>query len=195
MTYSISQLIQNSHFVQRWNGVNILNFRRSVSQHHVEVAGWCIEFQKFLNKNNLPLPDNEYVKILEYSLTHDLPEVITGDVKYVVKKAYPNLKESLNLIEEEIFKELGMCPTDLTKFIVKIGDILAVEKEIYEELQLIKTGTKKNCSIDGTFNIQNVSDIITDVFNAAQKNPNIPDNFIKLAKDFINLHKSSNVEF
>jgi hypothetical protein len=79
--------------------------------------------------------------------------VLTGDVPYTTKVSFPELKTTLDKVEEIYKTELDVFskPSDLSKFICKLCDLLAVAREISIEVDLnnnwfTEEDMKTNCS-------------------------------------------------
>lgn len=153
MKNNLFNTINSSHQVKRWNGEFISGHRRSISEHSFEVAMIARDVYNYMKESyeeqsysskyetlrgvfdftfNMALSD-----VLEYSLFHDMPETVTGDVSYTVKRDFPNLSEVLDEVESNFYKSLGYKkPNDYVKIIVKIADIVAVMLEIEDEVKL-----------------------------------------------------------
>lgn len=158
--YKIIEVALRAHHVKRWNGVNIIGHRRSISEHSFEVAMLAKNIVECLRKDLKwdPLCDFYlYLKsnVLEYSLTHDLAETVTGDISYVTKRDFPALKQELNKVEDAFNKRFGFESDkfhDNVKLIVKTADTIAVAIEITEQIKLGNS--------DKDFTMRNVEDII-----------------------------------
>lgn len=138
--FDVISLTQESKFIKRWNGVQIYGHRRSLAEHHSEVAAFALDFIENCS-SEIYLKFDKF-EVLQYSLTHDLPEVITGDVRYTVKRDNPDLVEVLSIVEERVLKDLDVDKVSPeVKFLVKIFDLLAVEYEICEELNILGKDT------------------------------------------------------
>lgn len=127
----IIKSVLSSHNTMRWNGKTIIGTRRSISQHHYEVAMISLQIVNRLGK------DREYLKseVLEHALTHDLAETCTSDISYITKNKYPDLKETLKIIESDFYSDLGISNNYLNdiELIVKVADIIVVAIEILEQ--------------------------------------------------------------
>ena len=128
-----------THYVSRWNGTPVIGLRRTISQHHYEVA---MITNALIDKISLSTGKEWSTKLradsLQLALIHDLAEVVTGDVSYVTKKKYPELKQVLETIEDNVFNDLKLkTDFDLNSYlVVKTADIIAVSIEIKEQIDL-----------------------------------------------------------
>ena len=177
---------QDCKYVDRWGGVRVNGYRRNLAEHQYEVAGYGLALLKHLSSAEINIDESEKLYILKLCLTHDLPEVVTGDVKYVVKRDNPDLVRSLDKIESETMDRFEMGDNSYTqtvKYLVKLCDILAVEREISEELEINPNNPK--------FTLDNVRKIITDVHN---KYNFLPNELLQIGKDFLNKFKYTNEE-
>lgn len=158
MTYNnFFKLTKASHHVDRWSGIDVRAHRRSLSQHHAEVVAISLDIIDFYDRHGIVFRDDLKFEIVQYAASHDLPEVVTGDVKYVVKRENPELVKALGVIEDKVLSDLRVSEvSDITKFIVKLADLLAVEHEISEELALRGFDRK---TPDGEFDWGNVAKI------------------------------------
>lgn len=167
MTYNnFFKLTKASHHVDRWSGIDVRAHRRSLSQHHAEVVAISLDIIDFYGRQGIVFRDDLKFEIVQYAASHDLPEVVTGDVKYVVKRENPDLVKALGVIEDKVLADLGVSEvSDITKFIVKLADLLAVEHEIVEELNL---RGYKDKTPDGEFDWANVAKIQETTFKKYQ---------------------------
>jgi len=153
----------SSHHVKRWNGTNVIGHRRSLSEHHFEVALITKEIVKivkqFFIQNDMDFWYNQHLSNLEteclnYALIHDLPEIVTSDVSYICKRDNPELKSILTKIEDQFYSSLNENLSSFSeeaKLIVKTADIISVAIEIKEQLELGNINK---------FDMKNVEDII-----------------------------------
>ena len=72
----------------------------SVAEHSYFVGWFILDLCK---KNNIP--DDIKLLALETGLLHDIPEIITNDITYDVKKMIPEIPQLLQPYEEEIIGE------------------------------------------------------------------------------------------
>jgi len=65
--------------------------------------------------------------LYRYILLHDVAEIVTGDIPFMVKRYYPNFKLAVNRIEIEIEKKLDIKLPEITTIEhqrVKTADLL-----------------------------------------------------------------------
>lgn len=126
------------HFVKRWNGENLDGHKRSISEHTYEVS--YISRLIIENSSSMINYKDKY-DIMSYSIVHDFPESIFGDIKLETKLKYKDLNNSLKLIEKEWFtenlKHYNEFPS-VVKYIVKCSDIICVAIEILEDSEKSK---------------------------------------------------------
>lgn len=122
--------------VSRFAGKQVLAHRSTISEHSFEVTYYATLIANKLRSLEV-IGNTTAIDIIEYSLVHDIPEIFTGDVPYTAKARFPELKETLNKVEEEIWREVlptfKTPPTNEAKFICKIADAIAVSREIITE--------------------------------------------------------------
>lgn len=122
--------------VSRFAGKQVLAHRSTISEHSFEVTYYATLIANKLRSLEV-IGNTTAIDIIEYSLVHDIPEIFTGDVPYTAKARFPELKETLNKVEEEIWREVlptfKTPPTNEAKFICKIADAIAVSREIVTE--------------------------------------------------------------
>lgn len=122
--------------VSRFAGKQVLAHRSTISEHSFEVTYYATLIANRLRSIEV-IGNTTAIDIIEYSLVHDIPEIFTGDVPYTAKARFPELKETLNKVEEEIWREVlptfKTPPTNEAKFICKIADAIAVSREIVTE--------------------------------------------------------------
>jgi len=130
--------------VHRWAGRHLVGKRSSIAEHSYEVAMYSLfileDMHELLEEMMEPIGLLRLKsQVLEYSLLHDIPEVFTGDVPFPVKAEFPELKFLLAKIEKEFMRaalpEFDLVYQPLTYLIVKAADILAVFREIDDELE------------------------------------------------------------
>lgn len=144
MNWRLYDSIKRLHHVQRWNGRRIISHRRSVSEHTLEVISVAQCLMDDYENTGILIGENPYLtsemklNVLEYALVHDISEAIIGDVPYVVKVAFPELKSTLDKVEDSLVLDLGINSDrwlDISKFTVKVADNIVVGVEILEEIQ------------------------------------------------------------
>lgn len=124
----------------RFSGCSMLSKRYSIAEHTFEVTYYALLLiNKYLNQVNFI--DSIKYEILECCLIHDVPETLTGDISYIVKRSNPEFKKALNNLEDQFWKnnlpELYKRKYHpYTLFILKFCDTLAVAREIIIESEL-----------------------------------------------------------
>lgn len=91
------------------------------------------------SRRYLIIDEEDYNKLLEYSVLHDVPELITGDFPHDLKQKEPRFKELLDPIEREVLmNEFGVDLEDYRhlKPLFKLYDLLQVMQYVHYELQL-----------------------------------------------------------
>lgn len=133
-----NKILQASHQVKRWNGQFLVGHKKSISEHSFEVALKSRNIFNYLTKLKVISPFSiDMGELLEYSLLHDLPEIVTGDVTYIVKRDNPALSKELSNVENSFFKSIDYkLPNNCVKIIVKTADILCVMQEVKVEVSL-----------------------------------------------------------
>lgn len=125
--------------VNRFAGKQVLSHRSTISEHSFEVTYYSTLIVQKLVMDGF-LTAEQGLEVNQYSLVHDIPEIFTGDVPYTAKARFPELKETLNKVEQEIWEEV--LPTFRTpasaeaKFICKVADAIAVSREIMTEFSM-----------------------------------------------------------
>lgn len=135
--------IQRLSDIIRYN-TRAKNSEENVAEHSFYVA---IEALKICNKLNID--DETKLKVLEYSVTHDIPEALSTDVPYDIKRDYPALSDMLQNIElTELSKHIPELKQtyesyveaehkkSLPYLIVKLADTISVLQYSYKEIQL-----------------------------------------------------------
>ena len=86
---------------------NITRYCQLSKIHKESVAEHSFYVMWFINRmcTDLDIDDNIRLLALETGLLHDIPEVITNDITYDVKKMIPEIPELLKPYEEEIIGE------------------------------------------------------------------------------------------
>jgi len=82
MEITIKDILRTGH-VTRWQIVRTAR-QQTLAEHLYLVTMLSLEIAELINLG--PLPDNEKIKLMNWSLNHDVPEVITGDVATPMKK-------------------------------------------------------------------------------------------------------------
>lgn len=143
MKLDIIGLTLGSHHVKRWQGQNVNGYRRSISEHHAEVFSWVFLMVQ-TDENLRDYLDSQGLSgtVYEHAMTHDISEVITGDIPYPAKKEFPSLKRALKEVESMIEEKLSLPNLDsmefnfwqnqVVKLVVKVADMLVVANEFKE---------------------------------------------------------------
>ena len=119
--------------IRRYNNIATLS-NETLAEHMYFTSLMIIRSQALLDIN-----DQEYVQLLEYSLVHDVPELITGDFPHDLKLREPRFKELLEPIEDQVFFEEFSAPKgyyDKIKPLFKMYDLLQVVQFCNHELLL-----------------------------------------------------------
>lgn len=132
------ELISNASSVRRWSGKHMI-YPSNVLEHTARVQYLTHllldEYQRKFKDE--PFDYEVAYKATSYASEHDIMEVITNDVSYQVKKAYPELKRILDEVEESERKRNGLLdPDESVKLIVKMADIIDVTFEAIREVKL-----------------------------------------------------------
>ena len=146
-------LATKANSVYRWAGQHLFNKRASIGEHSYEVT-LCSMFllDSIVHLIQMEIDDGVLqphaqltlrLDVLEHGLFHDIPEVFTGDIPYPVKAEYPELKEKLSEIEADFMQahlpEMVKERNPIALLIVKLADVVAVRREIEDELNVALT--------------------------------------------------------
>ncbi len=131
------QDIARSATVTRWHSVNCLRYP-SIAEHSFLVTMYAREILKRVNPN---ATDQEKLRLYEYCMFHDLPEVLTGDMATPVKRLLESLfddgESPLDKIEEALCPEYRELKAQISgtylAAIAKLADVLEAVKFIYVE--------------------------------------------------------------
>lgn len=148
--------MKNSAYSPRWAGMiqryhatpTIRN--QSVGEHTFQVM--LAYVQEFGN----PPPH-----VWFYMLYHDVAEIGTGDVPFLVKRRFPNLKLELNKAEPEILADFGvpvMLLTEKEERRIKWADLMEMKRFALEELAMGNTYAQ-----DIVFNIDEALKLLGEV--------------------------------
>jgi 5'-deoxynucleotidase YfbR-like HD superfamily hydrolase len=80
--------------------------------------------------------------VWQYMLTHDSQEYVTGDIPFVIKRMYPELKSILQKIEYDVATTMGIPDiqlTDVEHWRVKIADLLEMKSFAEDEIAMGNT--------------------------------------------------------
>ena len=128
------QDVARSSNVTRWHSVNCYRFP-SIAEHSFLVTMYARELQCRIIPN---ATDTERLLLLEFSMVHDLPEVLTGDMSTPIKRKieamFPEGESPLDKIEEDLCPDYKFLKGEIkgTAFqrIAKLADILEAIKFI-----------------------------------------------------------------
>ena len=115
---------QNLKYVDRWVGTPMLN-RSNVLEHTARVVYLTIILSEYVSVETRE-------KALKLAIFHDTEEVITGDIPYLAKVKYPDIKTVL----KKCFPDK---PHTVASQIVKMADILDV---LYEAAIEVQSGSR-----------------------------------------------------
>jgi 5'-deoxynucleotidase YfbR-like HD superfamily hydrolase len=119
--------IRNAGDVIRYHTRKVIH-RQDVANHTWNVMRIYIE--------TFGLPRAE---VLAYILYHDVPEIITGDVPFQIKRLLPELKIELRIAEFYAIGKLKYQEYDIStteKYRVKIADLLEMKEFAEEEIAM-----------------------------------------------------------
>ena len=159
-------LAADASHVKRWAGHSLVGHRSSIAEHSFEVAYYTDLLVKFICFGTDLVPANTKIRvnklkgdILTYALHHDLGEITTGDIPYIAKRDFPDLKKAADEAEAQSLVKLGIeLTTDpMIKFIVKVADMLAVSREIQTEVTL------------GNIYIDKYANVVQEIWHATEK--------------------------
>lgn len=103
--------------VHRWNVVKTLR-QQSVAEHSFAVAVIAKEICIRLGQ-----VDDAFVSdVLWQSLTHDRPEILTGDIDGKFKRDYPEVKVAVDKAEKQAFGRGFMVDSPTVSAVVKLAD-------------------------------------------------------------------------
>ncbi len=84
-------------------------------------------------------PDAVTVEVLTWILYHDVAEIGTGDIPFPLKARYPELKNIMDGIEEEVTENMGIVWPDITsrqRTLIKICDLCEMFEWGREEVMM-----------------------------------------------------------
>lgn len=126
----------------------------SVAEHSFYVSLFCLKIMKQIPT----LTTEEKFKILTLAILHDTAESVTSDIPHDVKMNYPKMKEVLEKVEEDYYKENWKEYEDaltstskIINYIVNLADCYSVYQYCLNEKSL-----------------GNVSKDIDDIYNDSQ---------------------------
>lgn len=128
---------------------NIVRYSQQNKIKHETVAEHSYYVMWFVNRlcTKYGLSDKIRLQALEAALLHDIPEVITNDITYDVKRMIPEVSALLQPYEKQVISEhsVNACNTlfypetdedNLAKTLVKHADILSVMQYCKNEEKL-----------------------------------------------------------
>ncbi|WP_245537347.1 YfbR-like 5'-deoxynucleotidase [Thiocystis violascens] len=122
------QDIARSGHVTRWHSVRCAR-SQTLAEHHYLVAMIARELMRRILGDSLPAETR--LRVLEYALTHDAPELLMGDLPSPLKRRIAEVAgeaDPLARIEREIAPEIAELKTALQgsalAFIVKLADLM-----------------------------------------------------------------------
>lgn len=132
---------------------NIVRFSQLNKVKQENVAEHSYYVMWFVNNlcTKYELSDTIRLKAMQAALLHDIPEIITNDITYDVKRMIPEISELLEPYEKQVISEhsVDVCNTlfypetyedRVAKAIVKHADILSVLLYCKNEVSLGNTG-------------------------------------------------------
>lgn len=148
LTYRTTDLLELAD-VKRWGVIKTLR-DQSVAEHSFNVAVLVMEICDRLGING-----HTRAASIEWSLLHDMPEILTGDIDGKFKRQYPNIRPVLAAAEEDAFNwwcEQSKVVHPTVNAIVKLADKIEATQYIrlwgrgpradaaYQELRAVTFG-------------------------------------------------------
>ncbi|MFD2112924.1 YfbR-like 5'-deoxynucleotidase [Thiorhodococcus fuscus] len=131
------QDIARSGHVTRWHSVRCAR-SQTLAEHHYLVTMIARELMIRILGDELPAETR--LQVLEYALTHDAPELLTGDLPSPLKRRIAEISganDPLTRIEREIAPEIAARKSALEgsalAFIIKLADLMDGCLFIHEE--------------------------------------------------------------
>ncbi|MBU0995170.1 MAG: HD domain-containing protein [Proteobacteria bacterium] len=152
ITLDLGDLARSGH-VTRWHSVRTYR-DQTLAEHHYMVAMIANKLAKDILGESIS--DNERLKLLEYALWHDMPEIIMGDIsspcKNRIKQICGGKQNPIDQLENEVAPWLVELKKNLNPelvWIVKLGDlidaILFISQEgIGKHAEIVKQGLEKS---------------------------------------------------
>lgn len=135
--------------VQRLSDIVRYNTRAKITNENVAEHSFYVSIEAMRICNMLKLDNETKLKVLESALVHDVPEALSVDVPYNIKKDYPDITGILQNIEiQELKRHIPELEKDyaeyveheenkdLIYYIVKLADTISVVQYSYKEIQL-----------------------------------------------------------
>lgn len=108
---------------------------QSVAEHSHGVAVIALEICKIL-KTQTPEIEIDVAKVLEFSIHHDTPEGVTGDILYQNKRADKHLGLAIENLEKNLEKEVVGRIGNRERSIVYLADMMELNLYVKEEQEL-----------------------------------------------------------
>lgn len=113
--------------VFRWNG-RLTITSQDIAQHHAIVTQLTI-----LILEEFKVPEKYHLQAIRRAAIHDLPEIFTNDISYVVKKSFPSFAKEYEKVEQEVvdsyhpaFKKAQVEKGSIPWLVTKIADSMDV---------------------------------------------------------------------
>jgi len=126
MEITIKDILRTGH-VTRWQIVRTAR-QQTLAEHLYLVTMLSLEIAELINLG--PLPDNEKIKLMNWSLNHDVPEVITGDVATPMKKMIKSKcnEDPFDILDRQMYEVYGDAKDAISgtyiEAVVKLADIM-----------------------------------------------------------------------
>lgn len=124
---TLTQRLRSGH-VKRWHMVRVLR-EQTLAEHLMLVQIVALEAaDRLLAAVPLTDPKAFRMDVMEWSMWHDMPEVVTGDISTPMKRfmAHNGVPELLHTIEKQVdgrFSVLDRTTSEVVKLIVKFADL------------------------------------------------------------------------
>jgi len=125
---TLAQRLRSGH-VKRWHMVRVLR-EQTLAEHLMLVQIVALEAaDRFLvATDTIADPKAFRMSVMEWSMWHDMPEVVTGDISTPMKRfmAHSGVPELLHAIEKQVdgrFSALDRSTSEIVKLIVKFADL------------------------------------------------------------------------
>ena len=121
---NVYEYVDLTRNVRRFNNASYIDgYNDSVLDHTARVVFLSLEFAEYLKKDfNLEI---DTVLLMRIAMFHDLAEIETGDMSGPVKDEVPEIKELMEMVEQEYLKRIFY-----KEFIDKIYDGNSLEYKI-----------------------------------------------------------------
>lgn len=163
--------------IQRLSDIVRYTTRAKITNENVAEHSFYVSIEAMRICNMLKLDSDTKLKVIEAALVHDVPESLSVDVPYNIKKDYPDITEILQDIEvKELSRHIPELEEDYKKYveheenkdavyyIVKLADTISVVQYSYKEIQLgNKTEEMYEIYIDSLSRVNNYINIIEEL--------------------------------